>query len=439
MRTLRHVLRARRIFYGWWIVTAGVILAMLQGTFYVYGFGVFYVPLLKELGTTRAALGGVIGLSRIEGGLIAPIAGWLVDRYGPRRLLFLGLFIMGLGFLIFSRITALWMLYATFFFMTTGSSIGGGRPVTVAIANWFIRKRSRAMGIVFTGFGLGGTMGWALAWLIQTYGWRTSAVVGGLLFWAIGFPLAWLVRHRPEQMGLLPDGAPPEAGKNATVTAEEGVGRRPEAAQAQVPLDVEFTPRQAISTRAFWMLAIAYGTWSTVVTVTTIYQIPFLREELKVSLVTAAAVASAFSLASLPGRLIFGWLGDILNLRLLLMGTVLLQGLGLVVLSLIPNLGWAPLYIILLAPAYGGSIPLRSAIVARFYGGRNFGTISGLLQLVDLPGAVLGPIFVGWVFDTYGSYRPGFQVIAALMVVGLIALLFARPPRVPVRTEVPSP
>ncbi len=427
-----RTLKVPRVFYGWWIVAAGLIIAILQGAFYVYGFGVLYVPLLKALGTTRAALGGVIGLSRVEGGLIAPIAGWLIDRYGPRRLLFLGLTVMGLGFLALSRITALWQLYAVFLFLAAGSSFGSLRPVQVSVANWFIRKRSRAFGFLLAGFSIGGSLGWALAWLIETFGWRTSAVIGGLSFWIIGFPMAWVVRHRPEQMGLLPDGVPPIAGRSPVASIDERPEEQgPRPPQEKEPLEVEFTPRQALRTRAFWMLAIAGGVWSAVVTVTTLYQIPFLKEELGASLVVAATIASIYSFVGIPGRIVFGWLGDLINIRLLLVGTYLIQVLGLVTLSLIPNLGWAPLYILLLAPAYGGSIPLRSAILAQYYGRRNFGTITGLLQVVDLPGAFAGPIFVGWVYDTFGSYRPGFQIIAFLLVIGALAVLLARRPKAP--------
>ena len=146
-------MKLTRIFYGWWIVGAGLVLAILQGVFYVYGFGVFYLPLLKDLGTNRAALGGVVGLSRMQGGLIAPVAGWLIDRYGTRRFLFLGLFIMGASFIALSRITTLWMLYAVFFVLAAGASFGM-RPIMVAIANWFVRRRSRAMGIQNLGMGL---------------------------------------------------------------------------------------------------------------------------------------------------------------------------------------------------------------------------------------------------------------------------------------------
>lgn len=418
-----------RIFYGWWIVLAGVIVALLQGMFYVYGFGVFYLPLLAAMGTTRAALGGVIGLSRLEGGLISPVAGWLIDTYGPRRLMFLSLAILGLGFIALSQVTALWMLYVVFLVMSAGSSLGSTRAVNIAVVNWFVRKRGLALGILTAGFGLGGSLGWALAWIIGTYGWQTASVIAGLTFMVVGFPLTLVVRHRPEEMGLRPDGVPAqEKGRGPGAEMEgggEGRAGGPETASSAA----DFTPRQALASPAFWLLALAFGGWSTIVTVVTVYQVPFFTEEMHVPFVQAAAVASLFPAISVGARLGFGWLGDRANPRLLLVGIFLLMAAGLVVLSRLPSLAWAPLYLLLLAPAYGGAIPLRSLIVANFFGRRNFGTISGFMQLVDLPGSVLGPVFLGWVFDTFGSYRPGFLVIAALTGVGTLALLATRQPR----------
>ena len=123
----------RRVFYGWWIVAVGFTIAILNGAFYTYGFGVYFVPLLNELGGSRAALGAVIGLARLEGGLLAPLAGWVIDKYGPRRLLYFGVITMGLAFFLLSRITAMWMLYAVFLLISTASSLEGDGPSTLPL------------------------------------------------------------------------------------------------------------------------------------------------------------------------------------------------------------------------------------------------------------------------------------------------------------------
>ena len=419
-------MRTGRVFYGWYIVIGGMIVALLQGAFYVYGFSVFYVPLVQSLGSSRAALGGVIGLSRLEGGLIAPVAGWLIDQYGPRRLMFFGLGVMGLGFFVFSQINALWQLYAIFLVMSLGASLGSSRPVTVAVANWFIRRRGLATGLLYAGFGLGGSFSFALAWCIDQFGWQTSAMIGGVLFIVIGYPVAFMMRHRPEDMGLLPDGDTIDESANDGMIESGTVSE----SSTSVINEVEMTPRQAMSTLAFWMLALAYAAWASVVTVVTVYQIPFLQEEVGVSLTTAAGVASFFPFLSIIGRVGFGITADKVNVRYILPVLFLGQAVGLSLLAMLPSISWAPLYLVVFSLSYGGSIPLRTVIVANFYGRKNFGTISGLLQFVDLPGTALAPFFVGWVFDSVGSYRPGFFIIAAMTLIGAFALIFARAPKI---------
>ena len=221
----------RRVFYGWWIVAVGIAIAILNGAFYTYGFGVYFIPLLHELGASRAALGGVVGLARLEGGLIAPLAGWLIDRYGPRPLLYFGIITMGIAFVLLSMITSLWMLYAVFMIIATASSFGGGRPINVAVANWFVRKRARALGILLAGIGLGGSAVFIVGWLTQTYGWRTAAVMAALAYWLVGIPLVSLVHHRPEQLGMHPDGEP----LPVEAPSRDRSGSRE-------PLEIELTP-----------------------------------------------------------------------------------------------------------------------------------------------------------------------------------------------------
>ena len=429
-------------FYGWRIVVAGAAIFMLQALLYLYGFGVFFNPLLKSLGTSRAALGGVLGLSRLGSGLLSPGVGWLIDRYGPRRLMLVGLTFVGVGFLAFSGINSLWMLYVVFFGMALGTSFGSFAPITVTVSNWFVRKRARALGLVSLGSAVGGSLSWALAWLIDTFGWQRSAAIAGVSYLAVAVPLASVFHHRPEQMGLLPDGVAPAPPVETTVKGETSAGRPSTKADSpggqELRGEVNFTPRQALVTRAFWMLAVSFVSFSMLITVIEVYQVPFFTEDVGLSFVTAAAVTSLFPLASVPGRIVFGWLGDTLNIRVLLAGLFFAQAAGLVVLSQAQSLAWVPVYLVILAPAFGGIIPVRNATVASYFGRRNLGAITGLFPLVGLPGSALAPVFIGWVFDTLGSYRPGFLIIASMMVVAGGALLLAARPRVPAVEEAPT-
>jgi len=420
-----------RIFYGWYIVGAGMLLTMLHGTLYVYGFGAFFIHFQNAFGASRAQIGLVLGLARLEGGLIAPVSGFLIDRYGPRRPMLIGLTLVGLGFILLSMVQSLMMFYLVFVgLMATGSSFGSSRPIQVSLANWFIRRRSRVMGFLMTGFGIGGSFVFVFSWIIETYGWRTAAVLAGITIWTVSIPLSLLVRHRPEQMGLLPDGDRP-ADLRATTPAggaDTDQETTPVADQTQgISTERNFTARQALKTRSFWMLALVYATWAIVPPTLTAHQIPFLVQDVGTSPATAALALSAFAFISLFGRIPIGWLGDYVNLRYLLAGLFVLMGVGLLILSQIHTSAQIPLYLIVVAPAYGGTIPLRPAIQGYFFGRKSFGTIGGLLVFFDLPAAVAAPFLVGWIADV-ASYRLGFQIIAVLVILGSFAVLAARRP-----------
>ena len=141
-----------RIFYGWWIIAAGVCIAAMTSTFFVYGFSAFFIPWRDQFNWSRGSLGAIVGLSRLEGGLVAPISGYLIDRYGPRKMMFFGVGLMGVGFIALRWVSSLTHLYIVFLaLLAVGSSFGTGRPLQVAAANWFISKRWRALGRLMSG------------------------------------------------------------------------------------------------------------------------------------------------------------------------------------------------------------------------------------------------------------------------------------------------
>ena len=145
------------IFYGWWIVAGGSVLTALGAGLNFYGFSAFFLPLSVEFGWSRSALSGVFALARLEGGFLGPIEGFLIDKYGPRKMMFIGIPLMGLGFVLLAGVNSLLALYLVYIFtITLGSSLGTFAPATAAVANWFFRKRGRALGFVMSGVGIGG-------------------------------------------------------------------------------------------------------------------------------------------------------------------------------------------------------------------------------------------------------------------------------------------
>ena len=454
-------LKPPRIFYGWWIVLAGLGITLVGDAFFDYGFSSFFIPWRDSFGWSRSLLGGVVGLSRLVGGLMAPIIGWLIDKYGPRRMMFLGLGIMGLGFIALSRINSLVMLYVVYIgLVAVGSRLGTFRPAQVAVANWFIRYRGRAMGIVMTGPGLGGSFVFLFALFINTFGWRAGAVLAGLSVWTLGFPLASVFRHRPEQYGLLPDGErvpreigmAPAAGMGGWMT-QEGEPSAEQEREASTPPqptrrqrfwmrdprpEIDLTVWQALRSQAFWMMALSDALRGGVGGIIFVHIAPFLAEELKLDYVVAISAISIFAFASIFGRLGCGFLGDYVNIRLLMAILLLLQGLGIFLVSQVNTLTQVTIYIAIVGFPFGGMVALGGVIRGYFFGRRYFGTIGGFSQFAHLPAAVAAPIWVGWLADAIpDGYRVAFKITSVLLVAAALTILLARRPRPPLAADRP--
>jgi MFS family permease len=424
---------------------------------FVYGFSAFFIPWQRAFGWSRAVLGGVVGVSRLEGGLVAPVAGWFIDRYGPRRIMFVGLAMMGFGFFALAQVTTLLMLYVVFLtLLATGSSFGTMRPAQVALAHWFVRRRGLAMGLLLAGPGIGGSFVFLFAQFMDTYGWQRGAIVSGILIWSIGFPLAWVIRHKPEQMGLLPDGdrvpagtevTPVAGGENSTPQEVESQDEASASLETLKPRhfwmrdprpEIELSVWQALRTRAFWLTALTWAIFAAMPGITTVHIAPFLAEELELDYVVAVSALSFFVFASLFGRVGFGFVADYVNIRLLVAGLLITQAVGIFLFSEVQTLAQVPFYIIIFAVPYGGMLPMRSVIQGYFFGRKAFGTIGGFLQFVDLPATVAAPIWVGYLADTLpGGYRIGFKIIAATLVIAVVAILLARRPRPPLPADQP--
>ena len=430
-------MKRAKLFYGWYIVGAGIVIGTLTSALFAYGFSAFFMPWKKQFGWTRAQLGGVVGLARLEGGIAGPITGWCVDTFGPRKMMLMGIGAMGIGFLLLSQISSITHLYLVFLiFLALGSSLGTFRPLQVAIANWFMRKRGRAMGLLMSGSGLGGSLVFLLAILIERVGWESAAITAGILMWVIGLPLTLIIRHRPADMGLNIDGDPdPDrndapSGFASNDSAQDQIARK--WWQKDKRIEPDLGVWQALRTPAFWILALTYAVWAAMPGITTVHVAPFLQEELELEYVTAVGALSFFVFASIFGRLGFGVLGDYVDTRIIMCVLFVFQGLGLYLFSEVTSIEQVPFYVIVFAIPYGGTIPMRSIIQGYFFGRRSFGTISGLLQFVDLPATVAAPIWVGWLADTLpDGYRLGFKIIAFTMVVAAAVILFARRPEEP--------
>jgi len=421
-----------KIFFGWWTVLAGSLLSAWGIGFQTHGFSALFKPIASEFGFSRTATSVAPSIGRLGGGLEAPLVGGLVDRFGPRFLITIGMFIAGLGLILMNFINSLWAFYVVWgVILGTGISIGLEIPIDKAIASWFVKKRGIALSVRWLFTGLAGLVLSLVAWLVSTQGWRVTCVIGGLGIWFVGLPLAWLLvkPRRPEYYGLLPDGTTTEAKPDEDISRmiDRGVDY---AAEVQ---EVEFTLRQALRTPAYWLLIAAVSVRMVGFSAILTHGVPFITD-MGFESVKAAALLGAIILISTPSRLIGGFLMDRVQtryIRFLMAGAFLLQAVGVTTFLLNQTIAMIYVFLILFWLGVGIALPLEAGIRARYFGRKAFGSIGGTSMIFTTPIGVVAPIYAGWVYDNTGSYIPAFILFAILFGISALLVSLAYPPKPP--------
>jgi sugar phosphate permease len=393
------------------------------GTFF-YGFSTFFNPMIDEFGWSRTAMSGVFSLSRTEGGIAGPLNGWLVDHFGARKIMFIGVTITGIGFILLRVVSSPVSLYIIFgLILSMGFNMAFTHATSAAVAKWFVKKRGRALSILLTGNGVGGAIFVpVIAWLITQFGWRAATIIIGVATLAIPLPLSLIVRSTPEEMGLKPDGEDTSP-KDAATEADHDTASALGDTSAD---EVNLTVREALKTRAFWIYAIAMMLRSCILSAIVVHQIPHLTD-IGIEYEAAASVLALMIFMSIPGRFIFGWLSDRFSKRPLLFLTCVLQGIGIFIFINASTLPLLYLFVVVYGLGYGGAIPLTVALRADLFGRTNYATISGITMPLTMIGTVVAPLFAGYLYDTTQSYSLAFYIFIAMIVLsGFFFLMIPR-------------
>ena len=403
-----------RIFYGWWVVLASFITGLYVAGAIFYSFTAFIDPLVKEFGWSYTQISLASSLRGLEMGLFAPIVGILADRFGSRLIMLFGMMVVGLALVWLSTIKTLFMFYVCFLLLAFGA--GGCTSVVVmsAVANWFKKRVGLAMGIAVCGFGASGLVVPVVVKLIAAFGWRQAFLYLGIGAWVIGIPLALLIRNRPEDYGMLPDGE----------TLLEDDDSRPE---PEPEVRVGFV--QALKNRSF--LLIVSAEWIRMMTVGTVitHIMPYLSS-IGISRAMAGFISAGIPICSIIGRLGFGWIGDFRDKRYMIALGFSLICIGLFLfLNIQASIVVVILFLLTFAPGYGGGMSLRGAIIREYFGRASFGKMVGLTMGISSVAGIVGPTLGGWVFDTFGSYYPLWVGFALLNVLGGVLILMVRPYR----------
>ncbi len=405
------------LFYGWYIVLAGGTTNFLVGGVIGFSFGVFIEPIRDELGWTVAAITIGYSLRAFESGLMAPFTGYLVDRFGPRRMAFGGLLVVFVGMLLFASAHTIWHYYASSLVIAIGQSAGGFTPFSAAVMNWFQRSRSRAMGLLFAGNAAGYMIAPVVAVLIAAFGWRTTLVIAAFVILTVGVPLAAVLRDRPEPYGQHPDGISPE----------EAERRGDQAAHLASTSGMSLA--EALRTPAFYLLAVAITFGGPTQNVWIVHQVPHLQN-VGFSAVHAGLAVAVYGAIQIPGRFFFGLIADSFGRKRTYVACFLAQGIGLIIFANVTSERiWLlalfyPFYVF----GHGAYVVLFMTLIADYFGAARFSTLRGLAMMAQMPFGVAFPIIAGLVFDRDGTYQGIFVIYGLLVMISALCITLIRRP-----------
>ncbi len=404
----------QKIYYGWWIVLACFFIALFVSSIVFFGFTAFFEPLVKEFGWSYTQVSFAASLRGMEMGLFAPLIGFLVDRFGSRKLILVGIIITGIGLICLAFTHSLTMYYASFILLSFGAGGCASVVTTTAVINWFDKNAGKALGIMSSGFGASGLLVPVIVWLIDIYDWRIALLLLGVGMWIIGVPLSFIIRNKPEDSIVEDTRKVNKADFNSLYPPEVPNG--------------ELSFREAVKDKTFLYLnfveAIRMMTLSAVI----LHIMPYLGS-LGMSRYHTGMIAAALPLCSIIGRLSFGWLGDTCDKRYIMALSYGLMSIGMLALCYADRI-WGGVYLFLLffSPGFGGLLVLRSSIIREYYGSKSFGKMVGILMGFASIGGIIGPTIAGWTFDTMGSYYLIWMVFCLLTLISGFVILCATPP-----------
>ncbi len=419
-----------RIFFGWYTLIATCMLQLTALCYYSYGISAIFKPLSADLNFSRTVTSAASSIGKLEGGLEAPLSGWLVDKFGPKWVMFAGVSMIGIGLVLMYFIQSTWA-----YFLVWGITIGTGVnismtiPIDKTLTNWFMRKRGIAVGIKFAFIGVGGALVVpVVTWLIEQYGWRMTSVIWAVVTFASLLLILFFVRQkRPEFYGLLPDGAKISGEASQAEVARQG------AQYASDFQETEFTLKQALKTSAFWLYLTAYAFQWMGQGAINLHLIPFLTDR-GIDAMVAGGMMSLMLFATIPSRLVAGAIADRVKksfLPYMLALSFFLQAAGLGAFLIAPSM--ATIYVLLVLYGLGnGAAPTIAVLMrGRFFGRKAYGSISGINTFMMAPFGMVAPIYAGWVYDNSGNYVNAFTTFAALALAATLIICFVRPPKAP--------
>jgi MFS family permease len=413
-----------RFFYGW-IIVAVTFVTMAIGVNARTSFSLFYPPIIDEFGWERGVTAGAFSFGFLVSGAVSPLIGRMMDRFGPRAVMELGVALMAAGLLLAPLTTQPWHLYVTIGVLVGAGSIClGYSGQSLYLPNWFNRRRGLAMGLAFAGVGIGSVT--LLPWvqhMIEQTGWRTACTAMGILVLVVLAPINLLLRKRPQDIGLEPDGdAAPSASSakpQSNIVDSDWAG-------------IDWTLRRALRTARFWWLALGYFGGLYIWYAVQVHQTKYLLD-IGFSPGVAVWALGAVSLLGIPGQIVLGHLSDRLGREWV--WTTSCVGFAicfaaLIALAQVPALPLVYLMVLAQGALGYGLTSIMGAVVMEIFQGRHYGSIFGAVMLAALAGGAAGPWVTGLLHDLSGSYTMAFAIGIAVSGLSAVAIWRASPGKI---------
>ena len=414
------------VFYGWWlVVVSGLVMTLATVPLY-HAMAVWAVALESSFGWSRTQIGFALTFTRIEGGFMGPLEGYLTDKLGPRRMILIGLLILSVGFLIFWQVNSLWTFYLAFIVMAMGQGLGSWLPLMTALNNWFVRNRSKAMGFSNMGSRIGALiLVPAIAWSIDPehdrLGWELTALILGIVTLILAIPLSKAIRDRPQDYGQGTDGDQVTEGLSDSLNGSlSSYSNNPTAV-------VDLTAKQAVMTPAFWLISFGHG-FTSMVILAIMAHLGLLLMDKGFDIQTTGWVVTVYTAVAMAFQLVGGYLGDIAPKNRILFLFTTLQAVGVLVLTYADSLRTIYLFAVLFGAGFGGRNPLTTSIRGEYFGRASFGKILGLSTVPMNVLLLFASPFAGYIKDVQGSYGNAFLILALLNFIGGICFLLAKRP-----------
>jgi sugar phosphate permease len=361
-----------------------------------YGLSFFYDFWVKDLGWSRVTITSGSAFGRVTVALSGFLVGWLIDRFGPRKLILSGILFGGIAFMAFGMMTALWQFYLFSLLAALGYICGGPLPNQVLTSRWFTKSRGKAMGIAYLGVGVGGMLVPQIARVLNFhFGWHTALILLGVIMILVAFPIAFFVKDTPPDTIL----------------------EKPAGTEQDVPL------KHILKNRSFYLLMIGSTCSIAAVSGTSQHLKLFFSLDLNYTQGQSANLISIVLFSSIIGRLFMGWLADRISKKLVMILIYILVAAAIPMLYFATTPGVIYLFAFIFGIALGGDYMIIPLMTAELFGIKILGRVMGIILTTDVMADALSPMLVGWIRDKTGSYFSGFEVLISLAVIGTIAIM----------------